>query len=385
MLKINQILNLTIEKLSQGSGGIGYSESKAIFVPYTIPGDQVKVRIVEVKKKYGRGQLLEVVTPSSKRVSPPCSVFGKCGGCQWQMLSYQDQLCFKQEFLQRQVQYLSQKQNESVALMPIVESPQPLRYRRRLRLKTSGQEVGYFADSSHKFIAIEDCLVGEEGLVSYLREHIASKETSKLKTIEVDKNPVSLKYSVRDLDVSDPGFTQVNPAVNQLLVKAVGSWVQDLNLPDSANVLELFCGQGNLTFDLIHHLPSNSQIMAVEINEEAIIEAKARLEKLPSLKEKIVFVQCDAKEFLLNNQFNSYSIILIDPPRVGLSSEMMDQILKISQAKYLLYISCNLATWGRDAKLLVESSKWKLNKAQAFDMFPQTDHFEILSLFSMNV
>jgi 23S rRNA (uracil1939-C5)-methyltransferase len=263
MLKINQVLNLTIEKLSQGSGGIGYFDSKAIFVPYTVPGDQVRVRVVEIKKKYGRGQLLEVIKPSSKRVFPPCLVFGKCGGCQWQMLSYQDQLNFKQEFLQRQVQYLSHKQNESVSLMPIVPSPQPLRYRRRLRLKVKGEKVGYFADSSHQFVEIEDCLLGQKGLVSYLREHLKSKRTSKIKTYEVDKDPISLNYSIRDLNLGIPSFTQVNPEVNRLLVETSGSWV-------------------------------------------------------------------------------------------------------------------------RDGKLLVESSKWKLKKVQAFDMFPQTDHFEILSLFSKN-
>src|SRR4051812_26561964 len=83
-------LTLKIQDLARGGAGVSRDESgRVIFVPYTAPGDVVRVRITEEKKNYAQGELLEVVEPSSIRQKAPCPVFGRCGGCQWQHLPYE--------------------------------------------------------------------------------------------------------------------------------------------------------------------------------------------------------------------------------------------------------------------------------------------------------
>src|SRR4051812_16815630 len=78
-----------ITDLSRGGAGVSRDESgRVVFVPYSAPGDLVRVRIVETDKRYSQGEILEILEPSSDRQTPPCPAFGKCGGCQWQHLPY---------------------------------------------------------------------------------------------------------------------------------------------------------------------------------------------------------------------------------------------------------------------------------------------------------
>ena len=88
---------VTIERLAFGGEGVGRVDGKVVFVPLTVPGDRVKVRIVSDHRRYERGELIEVLTASQDRTTPRCAVFGQCGGCQWQHISYAKQLVAKEE------------------------------------------------------------------------------------------------------------------------------------------------------------------------------------------------------------------------------------------------------------------------------------------------
>src|SRR5215210_4196095 len=86
----HQEITLDITDLSRGGAGIGRdSDGRAVFVPLTAPGDRVRARITEEKKRFAHAELLEVLTPSPERQAPRCAVFGRCGGCQWQHLPYE--------------------------------------------------------------------------------------------------------------------------------------------------------------------------------------------------------------------------------------------------------------------------------------------------------
>jgi len=388
MLKLSQQIIIRVEKLTQGSGGIGYYNSHTIFVLYTIPGDLVKIEITELKKKYARARLIQIIEPSKQRVPAPCSAFGKCGGCQWQMLNYQDQLEYKQGFLDGQVQFITKKithLKKRPELLPIVPSPNEYRYRRRLRLKVKEQKIGYFSQASHSMIPIDDCLLGAKELIPALKSHLLLNQQVGLKTYEVDQDPKSFKIMVRDLDQEKPGFSQVNEGLNQLLIKSVAHWITQLNFQHPIKMIELFSGQGNLTFDLIAHLPSGSQITGVELNKDAYNSARERQVLLGIPESQLTLVHADANAFLKKGNNLDATLILVDPPRAGLSANIIQAILKNKHLKHCLYISCDLSTWTRDALMLLGSSDWELCKVQAFDMFPQTDHFEILSLFSRQI
>src|SRR5215510_5055028 len=95
MLQVGQRLQLEIVDVAFGGEGVARYEEFVVFVPFVIAGEKVEAEITEVKKKFGRARLLAVLNPSPLRVQPRCSYFGECGGCQYQHISYEEQLRIK--------------------------------------------------------------------------------------------------------------------------------------------------------------------------------------------------------------------------------------------------------------------------------------------------
>ena len=95
-MKKDDLLEITIEDISSDGSGVGKADGFALFVKDTIPGDQVKVKIMKMKKRYGYARLMEILVPSPDRIQAPCPVARQCGGCQIQQMSYERQLTFKE-------------------------------------------------------------------------------------------------------------------------------------------------------------------------------------------------------------------------------------------------------------------------------------------------
>ena len=90
-------ITIKIEKMTFGGAGLGYADGKVCFVPFTAPCDLARVRVRSEKRSYLEAEMLDLLEPSSLRVTPPCPVFGTCGGCNWQHLPYSTQLAEKQK------------------------------------------------------------------------------------------------------------------------------------------------------------------------------------------------------------------------------------------------------------------------------------------------
>ncbi|MDO9079687.1 MAG: TRAM domain-containing protein, partial [Desulfuromonadales bacterium] len=153
------MVELTIESLVFGGNGIGRLDGKAIFVPLTAPGDQIRCRIVRDKGRWAEAELVDILQPAAERITPPCPVFGLCGGCQWQFLPYSEQAKWKEaiyrDLLQRQAGVAVEK------IRPIVVAPAPYGYRSRAQFKccqsSSGFTLGFFRKGSHSVIGIDTC------------------------------------------------------------------------------------------------------------------------------------------------------------------------------------------------------------------------------------
>src|SRR3989338_4036183 len=117
---------VTIERLSYGGDGVGRLEGKVVFVPWTAPGDEVTVQITEPGPRFDRGSAGAFLKKSPDRVEPRCSVFGKCGGCQWQHLPYEAQLKAKQAILAETLERIGKL--KEVTILPIIPSPEPWNY-----------------------------------------------------------------------------------------------------------------------------------------------------------------------------------------------------------------------------------------------------------------
>ncbi len=166
-------LELEITDLSSDGDGLGRWEGRVVFVPDTVPGDRVQVRLLQAKPSFGRGKVVEMVQPSSDRVRPSCIVADKCGGCQWQPIAYPAQLAAKQQQVKDALERIGGFID--LPLSPILGADTPLAYRNKatypLGLSAQGTvKAGYFQKGSHQIVNLNQCPIQDSRLNPLLAE-----------------------------------------------------------------------------------------------------------------------------------------------------------------------------------------------------------------------
>jgi len=166
-------LTLDITDLSSEGDGLGRWENRVVFVPDTVPGDRVQVRLMQAKQSFGRGKIIEIVAPSSDRIRPPCIVADKCGGCQWQPVAYAAQLAAKQQQVVDALERIGGFGKPPVS--SIQGSDPPLNYRNKaiypLGLSAEGRvKAGYYRKGSHQIVNLNQCPVQDNRLDPLLAE-----------------------------------------------------------------------------------------------------------------------------------------------------------------------------------------------------------------------
>jgi 23S rRNA (uracil1939-C5)-methyltransferase len=167
--KLNQKINLTIERLGIYGEGIGYWHGFTVFVDGPLPGEVIMACMTEVKKNFGRAKVIYTDNLSLARATPPCPLFGRCGGCQIMHLNYEEQLKMKQQMVIDAFERIGKFVNPPVS--PCIPSPNPLEYRNKIQVPVragpNGEiRMGFYARSSHDLIDVEHCYIhcplGEE-------------------------------------------------------------------------------------------------------------------------------------------------------------------------------------------------------------------------------
>jgi len=159
----NDLRTLRIESLAHLGAGISRDGGKVTFVPFTVPGDLVKARIVEEKSRFARARLEEVLEPSPDRVEPPCPYFGNCGGCQWQHIAYPTQLHYKTQIVREQLEHAGGL--AGVEVRPIIGMEDPWGYRNSARFTPSPDgQLGFQRHESHEVVAVDNCLILDPSL-----------------------------------------------------------------------------------------------------------------------------------------------------------------------------------------------------------------------------
>jgi 23S rRNA (uracil1939-C5)-methyltransferase len=169
-----ELIEVTIADLSDTGDGVGRWDSRVVFVPDTVVGDRVIVRLVHVKPKYAHGKLLEVLQPSPHRIRPSCIVADKCGGCQWQHITYEYQLEAKRNQVIQALERIGGFMQPPVD--PVLAAASPLGYRNKATYPlsmsaTTGQvQAGYYQKASHELINLNQCPVQDARLNPLLAE-----------------------------------------------------------------------------------------------------------------------------------------------------------------------------------------------------------------------
>lgn len=420
---------LYIESLSYGGNGVGHHEGQVVFVPLTVPGDRVRCRIVRRKKRFAEGRVECLLDPSESRTAPVCSVFGECGGCQWQHMPYAVQCTWKErifrDFLVRGLGI------EPALVQPIEPSPSPWGYRSRVQFKChntpQGFLVGFFRRGSHYVIPVRDCpvihpllerarrdfqawLAGSrwagstpqidlavddrecmravvhclasdtDALAEYLRPRAEAAnvavfiQSGRKNTMQhvcgTSELIVEIDQPVLRLGYGPGGFAQINLPQNRALVREV---IDMLSPHPPDRVLDLFCGMGNFSLPVARLA---REVSGVEAFPQSIEMAgfNARLNKVHNA----AFFARDALGAATDfSRETSLDLVILDPPRSG-AYEVARELATVRPAR-ILYISCDPPTLVRDLQPLLHNG-YRVVRCRPFDLFPQTHHIESVTL-----
>lgn len=376
---------------------------------------------------------------SSQRVTPICPHFGKCGGCNLQHMSSDMQIELKQQTLQSHLQHFAQLAPESwlpALRSPRQDYRHKARIGVRYLPKQQRLVMGFREAQSNRLTSIKTCKVLDQELdqalpalqqllqqlhgradighieltkgamdIALLVRHTANLvaqdvqalqsfvqqrgwqlylqrgDVESVKRIDQPDAESRLHYHLRvqdqqlELAFHPTDFIQVNPAVNQKMVKLA---CELLDLKAGESVLDLFCGLGNFSLPLAQAVGATGHVVAVEGSEAMVRRGaeNAKRNKIGNLKFYTQDLTKDFSKFPWVNQ--GFDALLIDPPRSG--AELVMHYLHHFNAKRIVYVSCNPATLARDAGILVKHG-YQLKKAGVIDMFTHTGHVESITLF----
>lgn len=358
-----------------------------IMVPFTLPGEKVKARIFRNHKNYSEADLIEVLHPSPHRVSSPCSIFGICGGCQYQHLAYREQLLWKQTQVQETFKKIA---GIDLSVNSTFSSPKEYHYRSKItphyHPHKEGQifPIGFLRQGQHsRLVDVPQCPIATEAINEALPElrqkifHLNSKKnrgaTLLLRYTEegviTDPNQiVSEKVGNFRFKFKAGDFFQNNPFILPYLVDYVIQQAQH----STHYLIDAYCGVGLFA---LSGSPYFERCIGIEVNPEAIVWAKANA----SINQisNVDFHIGHAETIFAQIPFNAdETAVILDPPRAGCDQSFLEQLITFSP-KRIVYISCDPATQARDVAHIINSkTKYKLISLQPFDLFPQTRHIE---------
>jgi 23S rRNA (uracil1939-C5)-methyltransferase len=375
-----------------------------IFVKGAVPGEVVEVSIDEKKRDFSLASVKEVIEPSPDRVEPECPYFGDCGGCQLQYISYEKQVSMKNDIL---LDCLRRIGGIEVETLPPLTGGN-FRYRIRGQFKVSNHgKMGFFRESTRDVVDIRECPLMADGLNEMFKK-TRSANLKGIREIHItlgDKAVVLIKgrgfdektagefadmgfagvafeegsyrgagFVVLSLmglayTVSPWSFIQSNWELN---IKIAGLIKEGLLPLEGKTVLDLYAGGGNFTLPMSDEA---AEIMAVEENPDSVKDGQRNISinKIKNYR----FVKARAEKLKIKTAID---IIIVDPPRPGLTTSAIETILGVSPGR-LVYVSCNPSTLARDLKKLC--GKYTIDSIRAVDSFPNTYHIESVTFLTL--
>jgi 23S rRNA (uracil1939-C5)-methyltransferase len=437
-------MKLQIEKVVYGGVGLGRQSDgldagKAVFVPFTLPGEEVEARLSADKSSYAEASLVSVIEASPERVAARCRHFGECGGCQLQHATYRAQVQMKTDIMRETLE------RAGLSALPEIQvhTGEPWGYRNRIRLRVEVVEgavrLGYNRRGGNDFLPIQECPIAapllwraasevlrlaESDAVAerWMRaavevEFFTNADESKLQMTVFLRKALSagfddlcrlLKASVPELvgagvsilakESAQKKRRDERPAIgvrwgaDGLLYSAAGMdyWVSrggffQVNrfLVDEMVQVVTEGRHGRLAWDLYAGVGLFSRalargferIVAVEGDETAAADLGRALKG-----DGMRAMRASTVDFLRDAvvQRERPELVVMDPPRAGVGAEVCALLGRL-KTKEMVYVSCDPVTLSRDLKVMVDSG-YRINELHLVDMFPQTFHLETVAM-----
>ena len=443
-LREGKIYSGTVEGYTSEGQGVVRLDGAVVFVPGTIRGEEIDLRITKVMKTAAAGELVKLRTPSPERTAPECPYFGRCGGCQFQHMSYQEELWAKRQRVEDALRRLG---GSDVPIEGILGAKDPLHYRNKSQYPVGADgSIGFYQLRSHKVVPIRRCLIQSEvsdaaaeavgvwarrykvppydettgkGLLRHIYIRVNRKGESLCCVVvngrQVPREP-ELVALIRAAAPKTVGVVlNSNTRRGNVILgeKYRTLWGQDylmdtlcglqfkLSVPsfyqvnrDQAEVLygkvlEYAALTGEETvLDLYCGTGTITLCLArqakraigAEIVPPAIADARENAER--SGIGNAEFFCGDASDIAAKLEAEGLrpDVITVDPPRKGLAPDVIASVAGMAPER-VVYVSCDPATLGRDVKLFAGLG-YQARRATAVDMFPGTAHIETVVLLS---
>lgn len=343
--------------------GLARDEGLVYFVPNTAPGDVVEVLKSSKKKNLCRVTEYKLISAGESRREASCPVYDKCGGCQWQHINYDEQLKQKQQLVTEQLRRFI---DESVEVLPILSGPE-WQYRNRIQVHVDGPRVGFHEKASDRIVTAEHCQIADPNLLKKLSS-LAGQKKGRYEIYLQDNEQAAVRSAEESEERENSSFSQVNEVINQKMLAQI---LSVMSAPEY--VYDLYSGSGNIAFPILQSLACPVEM--VELSEKLCFKSQARIREA-GWQERATVHQMSVENFLKSHDLKKDSTVIVDPPRPGMNAKICEA-LNQGAAREILYISCNPSALARDLSLL---TAYKLQKVQAFDMFPQSYHVESMVL-----
>ncbi|GGK27988.1 putative RNA methyltransferase YfjO [Caldalkalibacillus thermarum] len=448
-VKPGQEVTLTIKRLGINGEGIGYYKKQVVFVEGSLPGEVIVAKIDKVFPNYATAKLKKIRQAAPERITPPCPLYDRCGGCQLQHLDYEAQLEAKKDRVIQAFERYTHLTADTLPIKPTIGMVNPWGYRNKgqLQISTAGNQVmaGLYEPGSHRLVDLSDCMIQHpliNDVVAKVRKIIQHlnipvynerKRTGVIRTIMVrvgfqteqlqlvlitrtEEIPrlkellLEIRYHIPQLTsiwqnihpaksskifgkkfkllwgerhiierlgdlsfkLSPRAFFQLNPLQTIKMYDQVKAYAA---LTGQENVVDAYCGVGTIGLWLAREA---KEVRGMDTIKEAIEDAKlnAKLNGLANAHFEVGRAETCFPRWL--KQGFKPDVIVVDPPRTGCDDQLLHAIVQ-SQAKRLVYVSCNPSTLAKDCRVLFNAG-FKLQEIQPFDLFPHTSHVECCAL-----
>ena len=427
---------IDIESLDHEGRGVAHDTTgKTVFIEGALPGERVHYAVDQERPRFAVGHAVTIVRASGQRVTPPCPLYGECGGCVMQHLEYSAQTAAKQRVLEDALWHLGRLRIPQI-FAPIQGSQWGYRQRARIGMRQivgKGMYIGFRRRHSSYLCDMMACPVlpqrlsslllplhtlvaglstadqmpqlefaaGEEGMVLGLRHlmpltvedkarlrHFAAEHQvmiglqpggpQTLRALEASQS-LMLSYRLPEYNVTvrflPTDFTQVNPQTNALLVHRAMQWLAP---QPGERIADMFCGLGNFSLPMAR---LGAAVVGVE-GHAGLVQRAADNAADNGLAPTCRFYTANLFEITPHGfaSMGQFDKMLIDPPREGAAA--LVQALDMETApRRIVYVSCNPATLARDAAILIHQKHYRLCAAGIANMFPHTAHVESIALF----
>lgn len=386
---MNNVL-VKITGLDHLGRGIGRIDGKIIFVKNAYTDEEVIVKVTKEKKKFLEGEVISFEKKSPLRIDPKCSILN-CG-CALKHIPYEKQLIFKQDKIKNIIERFTGLKD---VVKDIIPSDDVYNYRNKVTLKVN-EKLAYSENDSHNLICIDRCELLDEKINKAINEinkidlkgvsevmirafdetmicfkgnvnYESLKDTSSIyinEKLVFGKEKISAKLGDFTFLVSDKAFFQVNTKMAFKLYKKVE---EIITKDKTKTLLDLYCGTGTIGIFLSNHF---KKVIGIEINEKAVMDAKenAKINDIENCEFYVGNLDYGLKE--------KADIIVVDPPRKGLSEKTIKDTLNINPEE-IIYVSCDPMTLARDINSLKEN--YIVEEIIPLDLFPHTYHVESIT------